>query len=166
MDKVPQDIGILVSINRKFETSFRHWQDTIGRQMEIYFEDVWTEEQIKEAIGSFNFWIDHRHTAEDLMLIAGDNYFEFKLSKFIASYNGTNTILAVYDIGDKSKASRFGVVRLDVRKIVELEEKPAKTKSSLITTACYIFPPWIFPSFPDTALKAKATIWATLLLTL
>ena len=114
VDKVPQDIGILVSTNRKFETGFRRWQETINRQVEICVEDVWTEEQMKRAIGSLNFCIEHKHIAEDLLVIAGDNYFEFEPSEFIASYNGKNTLLAVYDIGGKSKASQFG------EKMVEL----------------------------------------------
>jgi len=145
VDKVPEEISILVSINRKFETGFRHWQETIDREVGMCVEDAWTKEQSKGAVSSLNFWIEHEHIAEDLLVIAGDNYFEFDLSKFIDSYNGKNTMVAVYDIGDKSKASQFGVVRLDRRRIVELEEKPAKPKSSLIATACYIFPPRIFP---------------------
>jgi len=145
VDKVPEEISILVSISRKFETSFRHWQETIDREVGICVEDAWTKEQSKGAVSALNFWIEHKHIAEDLLVIAGDNYFEFDLSKFIDSYNGKNTMVAVYDIGDKSKASQFGVVRLDRRRIVELEEKPAKPKSSLIATACYIFPPRIFP---------------------
>jgi glucose-1-phosphate thymidylyltransferase len=37
------------------------------------------------------------------------------------------------------------VVRLDGNRLAELEEKPAHPASSLIATACYIFPPRIFP---------------------
>ena len=155
-DKVPQDIGILVSTNRKYETGFRHWQETISRQVDICVEDVWTKAQSKGAIGSLNFCIEHKHIAEDLLLIAGDNYFEFELSKFIASYNGKNTLVAVYDIGDKSKASQFGVVQLDGRRIVELEEKPAKPKSSLIATACYILPARIFPLLSRYCAEGKS----------
>jgi len=145
VDKVPQEIDILVSTNRKFKTGFRRWQETIDRPVEICVEDVRTEEGKKGAVGSLNFWIEHKRIAEDLLVIAGDNYFEFDLSKFMASYNGRNALVAVYDIGDKSKASQFGVVQVDGRKIVELEEKPARPRSSLIATACYIFPPRIFP---------------------
>ena len=155
VDKVPQDIDFLISINRKFETDFRHWQGTIDRQVELCVEDVWTEERRKGAVSALNFWIKHKHIAEDLLVIAGDNYFEFDLSKFIASYNGKNTLLAVYDIGDKSKASQFGVVQLDEHRIIELEEKPAKPKSNLIATACYIFPLRIFPFLSQYCSEGK-----------
>jgi glucose-1-phosphate thymidylyltransferase len=114
--------------------------------VEICLEEATTDEQKKGAISSLNFWIDRKGIAEDLLVIAGDNYFEFDLSRFIAAYNGYNTLVATYDIGDRSKATKFGVVCLDDCKIVEFEEKPAITNSSLIATACYILPPRIFPS--------------------
>jgi len=155
VDKVPQAIDILVSCNKKFEVDFHRWQKTIDRQVEIFVEDVLTEEQRRGAVGSLNYWVSLKNITEDLMVIAGDNYFEFKLTKFIASYNGKNALVAIYDIGDKSKASQFGVVSLEGRKIVKFEEKPAKPESSLIATACYIFPPRIFPLLSSYCSEGK-----------
>lgn len=143
--KVPAAIDILVSTNRKFEADFHRWQQGIDRQIEVCVEDVWTEEQSKGAVGSLSFWIGSKAIAEDLLVIAGDNYLDLDLARFITAYNGKNTLLAVHDIGDKSKATQFGVVRLDGNRIIEFEEKPAKPRSSLVATACYIFPPRIFP---------------------
>ena len=143
--RIPEAIDILISTNRKFEADFHHWQENISRRVEICVEDVWTEEQAMGAIGSLNFWVSRKAIDEDLLVIAGDNYFELDFSRFIATYNGETTLVAVHDIGDKSKASQFGVVRLDGHKIIELQEKPAQPESSLIATACYIFPPRIFP---------------------
>lgn len=142
--KVPETIDILVSVNGKFEADFCRWQKGIDRQLEICVEDVWTEKQSKGAVGSLNFWIDRRAINEDLLVLAGDNYFDFNLARFIATYNGKNTLVAVRDIGDKGKATQFGVVRLDGDKIVEFEEKPAMPKSSLVATACYIIPSRMF----------------------
>jgi glucose-1-phosphate thymidylyltransferase len=54
-------------------------------------------------------------------------------------------LVGVYDTGDREKSSKFGVVELDGLKITKFEEKPTEPHSSLIATACYIFPPRIFP---------------------
>ncbi len=143
VDRVPHNIGIFVSCNRKFEADFYQWQKNLGREVEICVEDVWTDDQKKGAVGSLNFWVNTKNIAEDLLVIAGDNYFEFDLAQFIAAYNGKNALVAVYDIGDKSKASQFGVVQLDKNRIAKFEEKPANPESSLIATACYILPPRI-----------------------
>jgi len=145
VDKIPQGIDILVNTNKKFEADFRRWQATLDRAVTLCVEPVFTEEQAFGAVGSLDYWIRAKKISDDLLVIASDNYFEFDLPKFIAAYNGENTLAAVYDIGDKSKASQYGVVHLDGRKITELAEKPAQPKSSLVAIACYIFPPRIFP---------------------
>jgi len=145
VDKIPQDIDILVNISKKFEADFRRWQSSIGRAVTLCVEPVFTEEQAFGAIGSLDYWIRAKNINDDLLVVASDNYFEFDLSRFIAAYDGRNTLVAVYDIGDRSKASQYGVVHLDGDRIIKLEEKPAKPKSSLIAIACYIFPPRIFP---------------------
>jgi glucose-1-phosphate thymidylyltransferase len=145
VDKIPQNIDIQVNINKKFEADFRRWQDTVGRAVTLCVEPVFTEEQAFGAVGSLDYWIRTENITDDLLVIASDNYFELDLSKFIAAYNGTNTLVAVYDIGDKSKASQYGVVQLDGCKIAGFEEKPPQPKSSLIAVACYILPPRIFP---------------------
>ena len=145
VDNVPRDIEIMVSTNLKFEADFRQWQQGVDRDIDLCIEAVWSDKQKKGAVGSLNFWITTKSINEDLLVIAGDNYFEFDLSQFIAAYDGNNALVAVHDIGDKSRASQFGVVRLDGDRLAGLEEKPAKPKSSLIATACYIFPPRIFP---------------------
>jgi glucose-1-phosphate thymidylyltransferase len=145
MDRVQEDIDTLVSCNRKFEADFRRWQKSAARQVELCVEDIWTHEQKKGAVGSLEFWVSSKNIAEDLLVIAGDNYFEFNLAEFISAYNGRNVLVAVYDISDRSKASRFGVVSLDGNHIVELREKPAQPHSSLVSTGIYMFPPRIFP---------------------
>jgi glucose-1-phosphate thymidylyltransferase len=143
--KIPQNIDILITTNLKFEADFRQWQGGVGRDAELCIEETRSNEQKKGAVSSLNFWIESKGIKEDLLVIAADNYFEFDLSRFIAAYNGNNALVAVYDIGNRSQARQFGVVRLDGYRIVELEEKPAKPKSSLIATACYILPPRLFP---------------------
>jgi len=155
VDKVPQGIDLLVSTNKKFEADIRHWRKTVDKPVELCVEDVWTEEQKMGAVGGLDFWIYQKNIAEDLLVIAGDNYFEFDLSRFIAAHNGKNSLVAVYDIGDLRRASQFGVVRLDGCKIIELQEKPAKPSSSLIATACYIFPPRIFPYLAQYCCEGK-----------
>jgi glucose-1-phosphate thymidylyltransferase len=145
VDKIPQGIDILVNTNKKFEADFRRWQDTIGMAVTLCVEPVLTEEQAFGAIGSMDYWIKDKNIIEDLLVIASDNYFELDLRKFIDAYTGNHTLVAVYDIGDKSKTGQFGVVRLEGNRIIELVEKPMKPESSLVAIACYIFPPRIFP---------------------
>jgi glucose-1-phosphate thymidylyltransferase len=143
--KVPQDIEVMVSTNLKFEADFRRWKQQIDREIDLCVEEIWSDEQKKGAVGSLNFWVTTKNINEDLLVMASDNYFGFDFSQFIATYDGNNTLVAVHDIGDKNQASQFGVVRMEGNRLAGLEEKPAKPQSSLIATACYIFPPRVLP---------------------
>ena len=142
---VPGEIEIMVSTNLKFEADFRRWRQGIDREIDLCVEPISKDEQKKGAVGSLDYWITTRNINQDLLVMAGDNYFGFDLAGFIAAYDGDSTLVAVHDIGDRSRAGQFGVARLEGKRLIELEEKPARPKSSLIATACYIFPPLIFP---------------------
>ena len=112
--------------------------------MTFCVEPVFTEEQSIGAVGSLNYCVTTNNITDDLLVIAGDNHFESSLSEFISSYDGQTTLVGVYDTGDKKKSSQFGVVGLDGLRITKFDEKPTEPESSLIATACYIFPPRIF----------------------
>lgn len=145
IDKIPQDVDILVNVNKKFEDDFHRWRDGVPRDIKICTEPVYNEEQSLGAIGSITYWIKNENITEDLLVLASDNYFEFNVSSFIGRFNGRNTLVAVQDIGDVSLASQYGVVQLDGDRIVQFEEKPPRPKSSLIATACWVLPSRVFP---------------------
>ncbi|MFC1911873.1 nucleotidyltransferase family protein [Chloroflexota bacterium] len=155
VEKIPRDIDILVNTNKKFEADFRSWQDTISRKVTLCVEPVFSEEQKFGAIGSLDYWIKNKNIADDLLVMASDNYFEFDLGRFIAGYNGKNALVAVYHLEDKSKASQFGVVQLEGQRITAFEEKPAEPKGSLIATACYLLPQRLFPLISQFCAEGK-----------
>jgi len=155
VNKLPKGIDVLITVNRKFEADFYQWQSDIDRNVEICVEDVWIEEQSKGAIGSLCFWVKQKNINDDILVLAGDDYFEFDLSRFIGAYNSSNTLVAVHDIGDKSKATQFGVVKLSGKRIVEFQEKPKKPHSTLIATAFYILPKHLLPILSKYCSEAK-----------
>ena len=155
VDKIPPGIDILVNVNKKFEADFVDWSKKQTREITLCVEDVYTDEEKLGAVGALNYWIIQKGIREDLMVVGSDNYFEFDISWFIHAYDGENVIVAVHDIGDPKKATQYGVVKLDGKKIVELEEKPANPKSSLVSTACYIMPPRIFWLIAEYCLSTR-----------
>ena len=155
VESIPRDIPILITTNRKFEAEFLKWQGKTDRPVEICFEETYSDEGKKGAVGALHFWIEKKAIKQDLLVIAGDNYFGFDLAKFISAYNGKDALVAVHDIGDKSKAVQFGVVRLEKNRIVEFEEKPSSPKSTLIATALYILPPHLFPTLTRYCSEGK-----------
>ncbi len=147
--KIPKHIAITIATNRRFEDEFSMWKNTIDRQVEICYEEARNDSQKMGAAGALQFWITNMHIKEDLLVIAGDNYFGFEVADFIAAYDGERALVAVHDIARKEKATQFGVVVLEGNKIVRFEEKPANPESTLVATAIYIFPPRLFPILGD-----------------
>ncbi len=156
VDKIPKQLDILVTTNKKFEAHFRRWQKTLDREIAVCVEPVFSEEQSFGAVGSLHYWVTTAHITDDLLVLAGDNYFEFDLTEFISAYNRKNTLVAVCDIGGKSEACQFGVVQLDGYKIVRFDEKPVEPKSTLAATACYLLPVRVFPLLSEFVRKGKA----------
>lgn len=154
IEMVPRSMEIMVSTNRKFEVDFLKWQEEVGRDVELWVEETLREEEKRGAVGALDFWVSQKDIKEDLLVIAGDNYFGFDLARFIEAYNG-NTLVAIHDIGDRDKAREFGVVQVDGSRLVGLEEKPQNPKSSLIATACYVFPPRVFPILHQYCVRSR-----------
>lgn len=145
VNKIPSSMDIMVTINKRFEADFHCWQEIIDRKLEILVEEAPSEKTKMGAVSSLDYWIRHRSIAEDLLVIAGDNYFEAGIANFLDEYDGQYSLVAVYDVGDKNRAKQFGVVKLDRNRIIDLQEKPANPESSMVATACYIFPQRVFP---------------------
>lgn len=140
VDKIPEDIPIIISTNAVFEEDFKKWvKDYPARDITIFVEDSASDDFKKGALGATAHVIGEKKIEEDLMLIAGDNYFGFEMRDFIAKFND-NPLLAAYDIQDLGRAGKFGVVVTREGKVHEFQEKPEKPKSTLVSTGCYIFP--------------------------
>jgi glucose-1-phosphate thymidylyltransferase len=161
VNKIPQNIGILVSTNRKFVADFEDWRDSLDRPVEILVEEAVTNGQKHGAVGAIDFWIKNKNIQEDLMVIAGDNYFEFELTDFMAEFNGLNTTIAVYDFGtiervcELGQPCQLGLVSLINNKIIRFDEKPAQPASSLAATGMYLLPQRIFPTLSRYCRESK-----------
>jgi len=145
IEKIPEEIEIYVNTNKKFESQYRNWQITLDRNISLFIEPVIYEEQSFGAVGSLEYWINNNTINDNLIVFASDNYFEFDIQEFLSSFDGIHTLIAVNDIVDKEAARQFGTVKLTGNKVVELVEKPEEPESSIIATACYIFPSRVIP---------------------
>jgi len=139
-DQIPIGIEIIVSTNRIFEQAFEKWKAGYpNRPITIFVEDSKTDEGKKGALAATALVIEEFKIKEDLLLIAGDNYFGFDMKDFIATYDN-KPLVAAYDIGSREAARTFGVVVTNDNNVMEFQEKPENPKSSLVSTGCYLFP--------------------------
>ncbi len=143
VDKI-KDAGIdeiVVSTNSYYERQFRYWARCRGNDVKILIEPTRREEEKFGAIAGIKYAMD-RYGEDEYLVVAGDNYFDFSIAEFLKFYREKSSpVIAVYDVGDLRKATRYGVVTVDSsNRVVRFVEKPENPESSLVATACYAFP--------------------------
>nr|MDO8118668.1 nucleotidyltransferase family protein [Candidatus Sigynarchaeota archaeon] len=135
---------LYVSTNKKFENDFKRWIARVKttKNLSLIVEPHNREENKMGAIGGLKFFIDTCKIDDDLLVIAGDNLFEFDIDELL-DFNTmtTDSVVALYDIADiETVRKRFGVAVVNEKgNIVAFEEKPAEPSSTLISTGIYVF---------------------------
>jgi glucose-1-phosphate thymidylyltransferase len=129
-----------VVTNARKAPAFREWSR--GHEVTIHDDGTTSNDDRLGAIGDMLFAVEHAGLDDDLLVIAGDNLFEFRLSDLVAFWRsrGVASAVAVRDVGSLELASHYGVVELDEDgRMRSFIEKPADPVSSLAATATYVF---------------------------
>ncbi|MBU7024784.1 MAG: NTP transferase domain-containing protein, partial [Theionarchaea archaeon] len=148
---------IVVSINRKFEGAFRKWKSEYCSQKDIQFfvEETYDEKEKLGTLGALAYFIEKENVEEDLLVVAGDNVFEFDVSDFLNHFAGS-ILIALHDMKDLQKVKgRYGVAILKEGKICSFEEKPEVPRSTLVSTGIYMFPRKVLPLFSEFLLRER-----------
>jgi len=133
---------IYVVTNCKFFRQFLQWrEETPSRCSIIVVNDgTHSNEERLGAVGDIHFLLDMYGIDEDLLVVGGDNLFEFRLPDFVAFAQQRGTAIAVYTLPRLEDAEKYGNVKLDdQQRIVWFEEKPKPPQTRLIATAVYYF---------------------------
>ncbi len=147
LDKLEELDGldeIYVITNDKFYPKFKMWAAKQERSFNIKIinDCTKTNEDRLGAVGDTYYVIKQENIDDDLLLIAGDNLFEFSLKAMYAMFKEKKkTVFALCDLKDPAKLSKkFGVVEINENnKVIGFEEKPEQPKTTYASTACYIF---------------------------
>jgi glucose-1-phosphate thymidylyltransferase len=137
---------LVISTNLKFADQFEYWRhhkfaDGINKQIDMIVEPSLHNGEKFGAVKGINYAIENARFNDDLLIIAGDNYYDFDLKALFSQFSKTRKpTIATYDVGSLDEAKRFGVVTLSGNKVVDFQEKPEMPKSTLISTGIYIFP--------------------------
>ena len=149
LDKVAEvkavDAVFIVS-NHKFAGHFERWAGGSTRPWPVHVVDdmTTTNENRLGAIGDLAFVLKkHGIGEEDLLVIAGDNFFDFDLNQFIqtSAKKRPHAAIAVYDVKDKTLAKQYGLVRTGADgKVLEFFEKPENPPTTLASCGLYWLP--------------------------
>jgi glucose-1-phosphate thymidylyltransferase len=139
VEEVSDDVHLVT--NSRFAEDFRRWASGRGG-VTVHDDGTLSNEDRLGAIGDIEFVLERAGLDDDLLVIAGDNLFDFGLPAFAAFWElkGVASAVAVYDCGDLELATHYGVVELDEDdRVVGFEEKPSEPASTLVATATYLY---------------------------
>ncbi len=143
---VPGLRTVFVVTNDKFASDFQNWANTYqnrhrAMQIKIINDGSKSDDDKLGAIGDINLVLTRENLAnDDLLVIAGDNLFEQRLSDFVNSAKHSQATVAVHDVGNLEAMKKYGTVTIDSKGVITyFEEKPAHPKSTLAAVALYYY---------------------------
>ncbi|MBS3139751.1 nucleotidyltransferase family protein [Candidatus Woesearchaeota archaeon] len=140
--QIKEAAEIYVVTNDKFYLDFLNWsRDKKDSNLLVLNDGTKANEDRLGAIGDIYRVIKERKIDDHLLVIAGDNLFEFSIRNFVDFFKQKkSSIVALRGLKDKNKVKgKFGVALLKNDRIIDFQEKPEEPKSSLASTACYLF---------------------------
>ena len=144
IDEVGDVEAIHVVTNSRFAADFEAWASSRSGPVPVRVHDDGTTSNNDRlgAIGDLRFVIERAGLEdEDLLVVAGDNLFDFSLEEYVAFWRSRGgSAIGVHDVGDLDLARRYGIVELDDSdRVVSLVEKPERPAGTLASIAAYLF---------------------------
>lgn len=139
---------IYLVTNAKYAPHFQKWaiEKNNKKTIHVYNDGTSSNDDRLGAIGDIQFTIDKASIDDDILVLATDNLFDFKLSDFNEFYKTRSAPCVCVRKEDFESLKRLGVALLDSdMKILDFEEKPADPKSEYAVYAEYIYPKEVIP---------------------
>jgi glucose-1-phosphate thymidylyltransferase len=145
IDEVASVDELHIVTNARFAASIESWAGTReGRLRPVAHDDGTTSNDDRlGAIGDIAFTIERGGLlGDDLMIVAGDNLFDFSLADYEAWWRarGDASAIAIRDCRSLELARQYSVVELDAdNRVVSFVEKPVEPESTLVSIATYLY---------------------------
>ena len=156
IEAVGEICTIYIVTNQKFFDKFKEWKDyyekkedekkgrveKIKKEIKILNDGTFSEDTKLGAIGDIHFTLEKEKISDDVLVVAGDNIFEFDLVKFVDFFMEKKApCVAVRDVGSFELVKKYSEVSVDGQgKITYFKEKPKNPHSTLSAICLYAFP--------------------------
>lgn len=127
--------------NGRFAAPFFAWGE--AREVRVHDDGTTSEDDRLGAIGDIQFVVDRAGLEhEDLLVVAGDNLFDFSLPDYVRWWHGKGeaSAVALHDVGSRELAAHYGIAELgEDERLRSFVEKPDEPHSTLAATAAYVY---------------------------
>ncbi len=134
-----------VVTNSRFAADFRAWAQSGERPLPVTVQDDGTSSNDDRlgAIGDVRFVLERAGLeGEDILVVAGDNLFDFDLGEFVSFWGskGDGSAIAVHHVRDLELMRKYAMVKLaNDDRVTLFVEKPEEPTSTLAGIAVYLF---------------------------
>lgn len=153
IERIGEIDKVYIVTNEKFAPNFEAWakDSSYSKPVCVVNDRTLTNETRLGAIGDIELVITEGGINDDLLILGGDNLFDFALEDFIGfARKKKGAAVALRDVGDLKEAKKYGVVSIDKnKKVLEFAEKPAEPRSTLAAMCLYLFPAATLPLVKD-----------------
>jgi len=144
VEKIDGVDEIFIVTNAKFYEDFADWKNfwNFRKPIKVLNDGTNSNENRLGGIGDLWFVIKKEQINDDLLILCGDNYFDFDLNEIIGFFNQKKQFVnGLVRLDSLEEAKRFGVIEIDENySLLSFEEKPEKPKSTYVSAGIYIFP--------------------------
>ncbi len=141
IEEVADVDGIHVVTNARYADDFTDWAK--ARAIHVHDDGTASNEDRLGAVGDLRFTVEEAGLqGDDLLVIAGDNLFDYSLARYVDWWHGKGmaSAIAVRRIPDRELIKQYGVVTIeDDERITSIVEKPDDPQSDLAATATYLY---------------------------
>jgi glucose-1-phosphate thymidylyltransferase len=142
---------IYLVTNAKYVQKFQEWKEKNKVDISIINDNTIENEERLGAIGDIQFAIEQENIADDLLVSASDNIFQFNILDFVATYKkNPKASICVREIEDVEDRKKRGIVELDEGdKVIGFQEKPEKPLSKFAAPPMYLYPEATLPRIKE-----------------
>ena len=148
IDNISDIDEIYLITNDRYYNHFINWKDTLNTNKKLtVLNDYTTNNDDKlGAVGDLKYTKDKMNINDDVIIIAGDNLFDYNLQDFIDYYKKIKKpVVTSSIINDIEQLKGMGVaLTYSNNRIIKLKEKSANPISNKAVFATYIYPKEVF----------------------
>jgi len=140
--KIPQIDQIILVSNHLFFNQFSSWIEACEAKIPVHVIDdgTMTNDMRLGAIKDLYFAIEAFHLDDDLLVLAGDNLYDFSMADFVAFYNQySHDSVMIHHENDIENLRKTGVAEVVDHQLVSFQEKPKEPKDSFAVPPFYIY---------------------------
>lgn len=138
---------IFLVTNERFYQYFQEWVEKLNNKKPIIVinDHTTSNDDRLGAIGDIQYTINMKNISDDIMIILGDNLFDFHLRQIMDFYyKKKSPVVGGQYESDQNLLTRLGVIESDENgRIIGFEEKPHIPKGNIKSLGIYLYPQYI-----------------------